>query len=373
MIVSGNGSIVPLEKKSKYKCRKWRLYVSTDSGQRTRVVRGTWTEACEALEAFKDELANQVPPQETFAAYTASWLSWRDISGQFAPGTIANNKREIAALNRTELSELPLDKITPETCRAALLWLKTHPARSKSDLSNTTMNKLHITLHSVLQQAVDDERITRNPMDKVPTPKPDTKEKQALTPDELFGFVGKLEDIPLDGRVMTLYLMALLGLRRAEACAISDADIDGEYAYIHLAIKERNGAIGEPKSKASIRRLPCPAPLTAKVDEWRRVRASKGWQESPTLCCNSRGGIIRPQLLQRWWTGDKLHNGVREALGCPDITLHQLRHSNLSMMARLLSPFDLQRYAGWSSIEPARIYIHDDMSMLERAIRDCYQ
>jgi hypothetical protein len=39
------------------------------------------------------------------------------------------------------------------------------------------------------------------------------------------------------------------------------------------------------------------------------------------------------------------------------------------MIARHLSPFDLQRYAGWSSIEPARVYIHADMSQLERAIK----
>jgi integrase len=55
------------------------------------------------------------------------------------------------------------------------------------------------------------------------------------------------------------------------------------------------------------------------------------------------------------------------------MTLHQLRHSNLSMMARYMSPFDLQRYAGWSSIEPARIYIHDDLDAVSRAASAAWQ
>ena len=41
---------------------------------------------------------------------------------------------------------------------------------------------------------------------------------------------------------------------------------------------------------------------------------------------------MRPQLLQRWWTDDAKHNGVSASLGCEGITLHQLCHSNISMM-----------------------------------------
>lgn len=45
MKVNGHGSIIAFEQKPRYKCRKWRLYVSTDCGQKTRVVCGTWTDA----------------------------------------------------------------------------------------------------------------------------------------------------------------------------------------------------------------------------------------------------------------------------------------------------------------------------------------
>ena len=81
---------------------------------------------------------------------------------------------------------------------------------------------------------------------------------------------------------------------------------------------------------------------------------------------------MRPQLLQRWWTDDAKHNGVNASLGCEGITLHQLCHSNISMMARYMSPYDLQQYARWSSIEPAKIYVHEDMAKVSAAVHEAW-
>ena len=44
----------------------------------------------------------------------------------------------------------------------------------------------------------------------------------------------------------------------------------------------------------------------------------------------------------------------------------------LSMMARHLAPFDLQRYAGWSSLEPARIYIHESMESVVSGVSEAW-
>ena len=363
-----NSYIERLEKdKPNGKCRKWRLWVICKEKRCSRVFNGTYTDACNALKAFKTECAEIVPDSETFAAYAASWLLWREKSGTFAPGTMENNRREIAALNRSELSDMKLADITPETCRNALMWIKSHPAQKQGELSNTTMNKIYQTLNSIMAQAFDDERIMRNPMQKVKAPKPDTKEKEALSPDELMLFVNRLTDLQLDGRVMALYFMALLGLRRGEACAIYDVDIVGNVAHVNRAIKERNGRIDKPKSKASVRKLPMPPRLIEKVAEWRELKIELGFGESDTLCCNTQGGILRPQLLQRWW------DNVKPSIGCEGMTLHQLRHSNLSMMARHMSIYDLQRYAGWSSIEPARVYIHEDFDSIVSGVNDAWQ
>ena len=365
MKVTGS-TIQQLEKdKPKSRCRKWRLWVTTDQGRKSRRFTGTYTQAQNALERFVSELEGFVPNSETFGCYAESWKAWREKSGDYAPGTIANDARNVAALRRTDLDGMRMDSISPADCRNALLWLKSHPSRSTKtgSLSNTTMNKLHTCLHSIFECAYKDGSISSNPMESVKTPKPDTKEKDAMTPEELSCFLDAVDLLPLDGRTMALYLMAMLGLRRSEACALQCSDISDGMCHVHLAVKERNGNVGEPKSPASVRTLPVPPRLQGRIDEWIAVKP-----EGETLACNTQGGVLRTQLLQRWWSGDSAHNGVRDSLGCDGMTLHQLRHSNLSMMARHLSPFDLQRYAGWSSIEPARVYIHEDMDSIGRGV-----
>ena len=361
--------------KPRSRCRKWRLWLNVEGldTRPSRVFHGTYTEALNALEAFKAEYMDKVPDSDTLASYMALWLLWRENSGQFAPGTIAHNKRDVNAIMRSPLAELPIAAIKPEDVRNGLLWVKQNPARKSGELSNATMNAIYITLAAIFRQAVDDERIPRNPMAHIKAPRPDTKEKQALTPDELSELIVKLSTLQLDGRVMALYFICYLGLRRSEACALTASSIDGNYCHITQAIKERDGSIGDTKYPASVRTLPMPSPLVDKCAEWQRLKERLGWHETPTLCCNSIGGILRPQYLQRWWTGDAKHIGVSSKLGYDGLTLHQIRHSNLSMMARYMSIFDLKTYGGWESIEPARIYIHDDLSQVERAVRDAWR
>lgn len=366
-----SATIQALERnKPRSRCRKWRLWLNVDelTTRPSRVVHGTYTDASNALESFKAEYMDKVPDSDTLASYMALWLLWRENSGQFAPGTIAHNKRDVNAILRSPLAELPIAAIKPEDVRNALLWIKQNPARKSGELTNATMNSIHITLNAVFRQAVDDERISRNPMAHIKAPRPDTKEKQALTPDELSELIASLSTLQLDGRVMALYFISYLGLRRSEACALMDSSIVGNYCHITQAIKERDGSIGETKYPASVRTLPMPDALVDKCAEWQELKRRLGWLSTPTLCSNSQGGILRPQLLQRWWSGDSKHHGVDAKLGYDGLTLHQIRHSNLSMMARHMSPFDLKTYAGWSSIEPAKIYIHDDLSQVAQAV-----
>ena len=365
-------SIQQLEKdKPRSRCRKWRLWVTTENGRKSRRFNGTYSQAQNALRAFAEELSEQVPNSDSFESYALSWRLWREKSGEFAAGTIQNDKREVNSLCRTQLRGMRMDEITPETCRESLLWLKAHPVRGVGELSNTTMNSLYICLNAIMQQAEDDGKIAKNPMAKIKAPKPDTKEKESLSPDELMLLVNRLDELPIDGRVMALYFICLQGLRRGEACAISDDDIVGRYTKINKAVKERNGKIDSPKTESGIRTIPIPGKLYAKIEEWKPLKRVL-YGETETLCCNTQGGILRPQLLHRWWCGDGSHAGIRDTIGCSGITLHQLRHSNLSMMARHMSPFDLQRYAGWSSIEPAKVYIHEDLDKVTLAVENAW-
>ncbi len=373
MKVEGTGSIERLEKdKPNGKCRKWRLWVRAGGRNRSRRFSGAYREAQRALEEFKAEIEAIVPNSDTFGAYAQAWADYRRDSESFDDNTIAKDYRHVRALSRV-LGDTAMDQITPEVCRDALSRIKNGENATGRVLTNTTMEGMHVALGQIMGQAEDDGRIAANPMRKIKAPRCDTREKEALTADELALFLNRVDGLPLDGRTMALYLMACLGLRRGEACALMDADVRDGLAMVRFAVKERSGKLGRPKSAAGVRTLPVPPRLQAKVDEWRALRWERGYGDAATLACDTVGGLLLPQNLYRWWKGDAEHRGVRDDLGCPGMGLHELRHSNLTMMARHLSPFDLQRYAGWSSLEPAKVYIHEDLQSVVAGVSEAWE
>ena len=52
------------------------------------------------------------------------------------------------------------------------------------------------------------------------------------------------------------------------------------------------------------------------------------------------------------------------------IDLHELRHTNFTFIGRHASLFDLKHFAGWSTLEPAKRYVHNNQDMLRKAIDD---
>lgn len=342
-------------------CRRWRLWATTEFGRKSKRFRGTYTQAQDALRDFVEELEGFVPNDATFASYAASWRSWRVQSGDYSPNTMASERTAIAALKRTDLAGMRMDEITPRDVREALLWLKSHPAKG-SEYSASTIAKYRQVLRAVMQQAVSDGELSSNPVDSVAAPKVRAVEREALSPDELALFLNRLDSLQLDGRVMAVYLMATLGLRCGEACALSASNVTETSATVDATVRSADNSVGPPKSDSGKRTLPLPPRAAAKCAEWRDLRDRLGLHDAPTFCCNLKGGRLSTSMVEGWWAQH------RPKLGCGDMTLHQLRHSNLSMMARHMSPFDLQRYAGWSSIAPAKIYVHGDSDAVERAV-----
>ena len=348
-----NGSPMP-----KSECRKWRLWATTEQGRKSKRFSGTYTQAQGALKAFVAELEDFVPNSDTFKAYAESWREWREKSGGLSVGTMTNDKRNVNVLSRA-LGGMRMDEITPEAVRDAMVSIK---CGGKRELSGTYMNNLFTALNAIMQTACDDGRIARNPCAKVKPPKPDTKEKEALTSSQMDEVYGKVDPLAREGDGMAAAVLLMLdaGLRTGEALGLYTADVDVQGGVVHVrrAMKERDGSIGATKSPAGVRDVP----MTSRLRE-----SLEGFSENRSECevfCSSRRGLpLRPQNFQRWW------NAKRESFKAAGFTPHQLRHSNLTKMARFMSPFDLQRWAGWSSIGPAKVYVHADSSALEAAVR----
>jgi integrase len=342
--------------KPKSECRKWRLWVTTDQGRKSKRFEGTYTQAQKMLKEFVTELEGSVPNPDTFSAYAETWRLWREKTGGLSVGTLTNDRRNVNVLSSV-LGDKRMDSITPEMVKKALVELKTG---GKRELSGTYMNNLFTALNAIMQTAMDDGRIARNPCAKVKPPKTDTKEKDALSTAQMDALYAKVDTLARqgDGRAMAVLLMLDAGLRTGEALGLYVNDIDGSTVHVRRAMKERDGSIGDTKSASGVRDVPMTERLRASCEAYAAVRP-----DCATFCASTRGKPLRPQNFKRWWDKKSVD------WGCAGFTPHQLRHSNLTKMARFMSPFDLQRWAGWSSIGPAKVYVHADQASLEAAVR----
>lgn len=351
MKLIGNGGIRPLEKE---RCKKWQLwqFVEIDGkrSQRTEVFHGGKREANKRFEQFRAELADVVPNSVTFRSYCDRWLEWAVDFGDYSPVSIKNYRAYLNAVCKV-FGDLTMDAITLKTCKDGLFALKHGCNQSSKELSGATMVMYFKALKIVLDSAVDEGAISANPLDHVKRPKVDTEERPALSPSELDELWNKVRELPLDGRACALLCAIDTGMRRGELSNQKVADV-GKVIVV-----------SKSKTKAGTGRvLPLTDRLRDVIDEWRRDRLLYGISGSQWLFCDHDGSRVPPHALGMWATS-RLN-----ALGY-DLTLHGVRHSNLSKMARYMGAHDLQRWAGWATITPAMRYVHDDFSQLEAAVK----
>jgi len=335
MKLIGNGGIRQLSAK-KWECWQF-VEIDGERKQRTTTITGGKKDARDGLRDFQNKLADQLPPSDSFAAYAASWLAWKRDSGAYSPSTIRSYECAIKKLN---FGNKPMSEITPQDCRETL-------SKATSGLSGTSSSFVYTITKMVFNSAVKEHVILYNPLDNINKPKIDTKERQALSPDNLDMLWKNLETLPLDGKVMMMFFCIDAGLRIGEATTLETKDVHTDSFKVS-------------HSKTTKRTLPLTPRLKAKCREWEKMREMRGISDAPTYCCKPNGLTYQGFNLWKWYREEIC------PLGAPE-HIHDLRHSNLSRMARYLSTYDLQRWAGWNSAEMAKRYVHDDYSQLEAA------
>lgn len=367
--------------KPRNKCRRWKLIANYKDGNkfRTKVKRftGSVTEARKALDEFVTELENgSIHKSISFEKYSEKWLSYREMSNSFSPNTLDTNRYTIKRLNQI-FGKYKLDELTSEILKKGLLDV---PLKTKDKIIQTTNSykrKLHKTMKSILNEAIIDGYLSENPLKNIPIPKRDTKERTALTKEEFDYLINLLSKRELNGFNVAIQLICYLGLRRGEVVALTWDDYNEKEQTITInhALKEKNHSIGEPKSKSSRRTIPLSPNTQNLLQRWKK-EYSKVQLDTNFICCNNQGKLMHPQNLRRWWaktildTNNTRYNKEHKGMLLPNISLHELRHTNLTLMARFMSPFDLQNYAGWSDLAPAKIYIHKDQETLKKAINN---
>jgi integrase len=244
---------------------------------------------------------------------------------------------------------LDLDEITSPRVRE---W---RAERLRTTGAKTTVAKAYRLLKSILETAVDDELIQRNPCRIKGAGKESAAERRIATVAQ----VDALADaIGIRWRLM-VYLGAYGPMRPEELAGLRrrDVDVDNLVIRVRVAEPERtNGkrAPGPTKSDASARVIVLPAFLRKEVQRHLDWFAEKG--PDGLVFVGEKGAAFRRTTFGRKW------RRARAVAGLPDgFRFYDLRHTGHTLLTRSGATLrDTMVRAGQSSEKAALIYQHSD-------------
>lgn len=244
------------------------------------------------------------------------------------------------------------------------------------DYAKSTIDKAFTYINSIMEKAVVNNLINRNPCLGVEKPKGKEKqERRALTEEERAIFKKTMAQ---HEKGLIFGIMLACGLRPSEARALKwgNIDIKNKQLNITAAVEKGKSTLKPPKSKAGIRTVPIP--------NWymeiftRKIIPNINKDEFIFFGCGSKP--MTKQRLQRAWSsflremditaGAKLYrNKVIEHAIDQSITPYYLRHTYATSLAENSIDMKTAQYLlGHSSIEmTAHIYTHVTNRMLETA------
>ena len=328
--IDGRLASAPLTFKTKGDAARWLSSVEADKA------RGVWL----------DPSAGRV----RLAEYATAWLQGK--------ATLAPRTREIYALQLRlhilpsisddvpPLGFVPLGEITPDLVRA---WY----AALVAQRSRSVAAKAYVRLRQILNQAVDDDRIAKNPCRIDGGGAERHPEQRFISLTELYELAGAVPD-----RYRAMVLTAgLAGLRQGELFALRRADVDLLHATIEVRRKRLRLASGDviegdPKSEAGRRRVALPRPL---VEELERHLSTYGAPGPEAFVFTSADGqpMERSNFRYRVW------QPATRAVGLDGLRFHDLRHAAGTLAARTgATTKEIMARLGHASPRAAMVYQH---------------
>jgi integrase len=286
-----------------------------------------------------DPDAGRIPLGE----YAAKWIDERP---GLAPRTTALYEGLLRLHVKPTLGAVELVDLTPARVRA---WRKD---LLESGVGATTVAKCYRFLRSVLNTAVDDELIRRNPCRIKGAGAETSGERPVATPEQVVALAAAM---PRRWRALVL-LAATTSLRWGELMALTREDVDLEHGTVRVvnAVSEVKGkiVIGPPKSTAGRRTVAVPASVIPALRE--HVASFSEAGARGRVFVGAKGPTLRRTNFQPLW-----RKGI-DAAGLPaGFRFHDRRHTGNAWAAATGANLrELMERMGHSSTRAALIYLH---------------
>jgi integrase len=355
MKVKGNGTVRQvINSLGKPVKNSWQLVLNLGNDpitkkrkQACRHFRGNKTDARRALEEFRREIESGLKLDAdtvTFGEYARQWMESRQASGRLAESTIQHNSYTLKHLLK-HLDHIRLADIDSTAVR------NLYNALNASGVGDSGKRHASIMLNQILEQAMNDDIILRNPCSRVEAPKaPRSNKGTALDKQGVTRLLAALDDSINDypGKYRPdseRYYHALVnatatrlalatGLRRGEALGLRWVDVDLENAllFVRHSLCSKSGQLREPKTVSGNRVITLPTREVGRLQQWKRYQAEyllafgiRQTVDTPVIT-SEIGGWLDGNNLNRWW------KVFRKRYGFDGLRFHDLRHTHATML-----------------------------------------
>lgn len=276
----------------------------------------------------------------TLAAFLERWLA--DVA---KPGvretTLVSYQGIVTNHINPLLGGVALAKITPVHVQGLYSMMA-------DDKKSARLRQLtHAVLRRSLKQAVRWGLVPRNVCEAVDPPRVPKVEIRPLSPEQVDVMLLTAEG----NRLEALYVVAVTtGMRMGELFGLQWADVDlaNKSLAVRWTLSEVGGrlTLGEPKTKASRRKIELSDGESHALHEHRKRMIAAGHAGVSYVFCNQHGGPLRRSHFHK-----QDYKPLLKLAGLPAIKFHDLRHTAATLMlAAGVHPKVVQERLGHSQI-----------------------
>ena len=373
-------------------CKTWRLtweLVPTydDKGrkhrhQETETFHGTKREAEVRWAEHEAEIQKAGPSyarptQETFREGAEVWIKTNLVPPASAK-TISTHSYVLRHYVVPKIGHVPLGDIRPDTLSSLYADLAASGGRDGKPLAPRTVRLAHTLVRQVFQEAVDADRLPRNPADRARVPKQGAKAPARwFTPDDMWRLVRAAEGHRLAAWFPVHWAT---GARPEELLGLRWEDVDFKRRTIRFlwAVKEIGGHIeeGELKTPKSRRTLAFPIGDGAGTDldvfaylvahrtrQEEEKRVGGAYQDQGLVFATELGLPLRWSNMRRLWAS------IRAKAGVPEYPPYSVRHTCASHMLQAGVPLHVvSDWLGHGGVQITKdVYGHLDVETIRSA------
>ena len=283
----------------------------------------------EHAESLSGDTASSPIADTLIPEYVSRYIDAKEQTKSIEPSTISSYRDSLRYIT-SAFSNMPLKGLQPVDAER---WIA---ALVDEGRSSSTIGKAFRLLKQVLNSAITQGAIDKNPLALVKPPKRVNKKQgiNALDEAALGNLLGKLGALELSPITVAAYIALNTGMRRGEVCGLQWRDIDADNRVIwvrrSIGLGKGGAYIKQPKTDKA-RDVVLPATLLKVLEQWKAKQQQAYAADMASLSANSYVlgdalGYYHPDRLSKDWASLTKMLGVRGTEG-RRASYHDLRHT----------------------------------------------